>query len=163
MVIVVMAILASLSYVGYTNVSNKANDSAVKSDLANFAKKVRVHYVETGAYVVGGGLDPSLGNGTGNSTAIPGFKFQPAKSSYSTDGQNLSYCAGPRDPGGEVIFRIVSRSKSGKVFEYASDSGMAMLGNFGLQSNSACSGIGYPRTWGYGYYSTNNEWWSWTN
>ncbi len=38
-VIVVVAILASLSYVGYVNVANRSNDSAISSDLSNFAKK----------------------------------------------------------------------------------------------------------------------------
>ena len=38
-VIVVVAILASLSYVGYVNIAYRANDSAISSDLSNFAKK----------------------------------------------------------------------------------------------------------------------------
>ena len=162
-VIVVVAILASLSYVGYVNIANRANDSAISSDLSNFAKKVMIHQVYAGSYVAGGSLNSSAGSETGNSTAMPGFKFQPSKSSYFTGSHNLSYCTGPRESSGVTIFRIVARSKSGKVFEYTSDTGLAMIGNFGVSANVSCTGIGYPRTWAYGYYSTNNEWWSWTN
>ncbi len=38
-VIVVIAILAAISVVAYTGIQNRANDAAVKSDLANAAKK----------------------------------------------------------------------------------------------------------------------------
>ena len=122
-----------------------------------------IHQVDAGSYVAGGSLNSSAGSVIGNSTAIPGFKFQPSKSSYFTGGQNLSYCTGPRESSGVTIFRIVARSKSGKVFEYASDTGLAMIGNFDVYANVSCTGIGYPRSWAYGYYSDNNQWWSWTN
>lgn len=74
-----------------------------------------------------------------------------------------SYGSGSRESSGVTLFRIVARSKSGKVFEYASDTGLAMIGNFGVYANVSCTGIGYPRSWAYGYYSDNNQWWSWTN
>ena len=74
-----------------------------------------------------------------------------------------SYCSGPRESSGVTLFRIVARIKSGKVFEYASDTGLSMIGNFGVSANVRFIGIGYTKTWSYGYYSVNNERWSWIN
>ena len=121
-------------------------------------KKVMIHQVYAGSYVAGGSLNSSAGSETGNATAIPGFKFQPSKSSYFTGSHNLSYCTGPRESSGVTIFRIVARSKSGKVFEYASDTGLAMIENFVVTADVSCTGIVYPKTCVYGYYSVNNEW-----
>ena len=44
-VIVVIAILAAISIVAYTGIQNRANDTAIKNDLANIAKKLEVYKV----------------------------------------------------------------------------------------------------------------------
>ena len=41
-VIVVIAILAAISVVAYTGIQNNAHDTAVKSDLANFANQIQM-------------------------------------------------------------------------------------------------------------------------
>lgn len=47
-VIVVIAVLAGLSYVGYTSISNRAYDSRVASAVAEFEKALRLWSAETG-------------------------------------------------------------------------------------------------------------------
>lgn len=47
-VIVVIAILAAITAVAYTGFQNKAYESTVKSDLANFKKKLEMIVAESG-------------------------------------------------------------------------------------------------------------------
>ena len=49
-VVVVIAILAAISVVAYTNIQNRANDAAIQSYLSNFAKKIQLHHAEYGEY-----------------------------------------------------------------------------------------------------------------
>ena len=49
-VIVVVAILATIAIAAYTNINNRAYDSIVKNDLANLAKKFDLFKVEDGLY-----------------------------------------------------------------------------------------------------------------
>lgn len=49
-VIVVIAILAAISIVAYTGIQNRANDTTVKSDIRNFAGKVREYEAIEGRF-----------------------------------------------------------------------------------------------------------------
>lgn len=49
-VIVVIGILAAISIVAYNGISNSANDSAIKSDLANLSKQFEMFKAEEGRY-----------------------------------------------------------------------------------------------------------------
>lgn len=52
-VIVVIAILAGLSYVGYANMQAKARDSTRLSDIAQIAKALELYYADNGEYPTG--------------------------------------------------------------------------------------------------------------
>ena len=52
-VIVVIAILAGLSYVGYTNIQAKARDSTRLGDIAQITKALELYYIDNGEYPVG--------------------------------------------------------------------------------------------------------------
>lgn len=52
-VIVVIGILAIISLVIYRGIVNRANNAAVMSDLAQFAKQVEIYYLRNGKYPVG--------------------------------------------------------------------------------------------------------------
>lgn len=100
-VIVVIGILAAIVIVAYNGIQNRANDTAVQSDLANFSKKINLINVETGTYPTV--LDSTMG-----------LKF--SRSSYRTTSNNVYYCA---DSTG---FAIAARAKTG-TFMYSSQSG----------------------------------------
>lgn len=168
-VIVVIGILAAISIVAYNGVSNSANDSAIKSDLTNIAKQIQMIHAETGEYPAGGGVRSSSGVITGNSLQFPGFagkKVSVSSSSYSTSGFNLSYCTGPHATTGQQVFRLVSKTKAGKVFTYFSPSGIEEKAWTAIQeqAGTSCDGIGNPHSWSYGYSETTVPYWlGWTS
>lgn len=158
-VIVVIAILAALSYVGYTSISNRAHDSAVKSDLANIAKQIRIYHAEEGRYPEGSRVRPSSEAASGSYFSVPGLVVSTTTSSYhlptAGGAVNLSYCAGVSTDAGGSEFRI---------FAYSSASGLEPLGKgSGVNETNACIGIGYPRSFAYGYDANTNSWSTWVN
>ena len=154
-VIVVVAILAAISVAAYTNIQNRTHDSAIKSDLSQFAKKIQLDAVERGSFMPG--------NSGNDSTKLPGFKFSPTKNSYLQGAgvNNLSYCTGV-DSSGESVFQIQARSKSGQSFRYSSKLGMQELGSVATDRSSACANLTSPN-YSYGYYGVFDRWWSWTD
>ena len=163
-VIVVIAILASITVAAFSGVTNRANDTVIQSDLTNFAKAVNIYApTHLGAFPAGGAT-MNGGTSTGNSTTMIDFTFRPTKTAYRTGSEtNLYYCTGVETSTGQAVFRVAARSKSGNSFRYNSASGMESLGSVAMSSATVCDGISDPKTWGYGYYHTTNTWWSWTN
>ncbi|OYX40679.1 hypothetical protein B7Y94_06130 [Candidatus Saccharibacteria bacterium 32-49-12] len=164
----VIGILAAISIVAYNGVSNKAHDTAVKNDLANFAKKVQMIHAETGEYPAGGMVDPGGGAPTsGAYFSFPGFTFQPSKVAYSQppDGSgaiNVVYCTGPELSSGDPGFRILAKSSSGKNLRYTSAQGVESASVGSITRTLACSGLGFPQSFSYGYGATS-KWAAWTN
>lgn len=105
-VIVVIGILAAITIVAFNGVQNRANDTAVQSDLRQFGSIMGQYKATNGTYPT------SL-------TADMGIKF--SKSAYGVDSQgyNARYC---RNSGTDE-FVMLSNSKSGKYFRYLSSSG----------------------------------------
>lgn len=79
-VIVVIGILAAIVIVAYTGVTNSANESAVKSDMANFAKKVEQFKVLSAS-----------GNYPFSATELDTMQFKFNKNSLITSRNNLYY------------------------------------------------------------------------
>ncbi len=155
-VIVVVGILAAISIIAYNGINNNAYDTAVKSDLANMAKKIQLDAVERGSIILGGSAPPTV-----NSVVFPGFTFPVSKSAYSTAVNNLSYCVGTTTSG-ERTFRIDAQSKSGKMFRYDMLTGLHQKVSGGVNSSSGCSDL-TDTSFSYGYYMNTNTWWAWTN
>lgn len=115
-VIVVIAILASISIVAYNGIQNRAADSSVQSDLKNIGNKIRQNGI----------LDKPYPTNRGDFvTAIEGMTVN--KNSYgahytptSPNGEyNLLFCFyTPSSGSSDVDIRLVAASKSGKVFQY---------------------------------------------
>jgi prepilin-type N-terminal cleavage/methylation domain-containing protein len=161
-VIVVIAILATISIVAYNGIQNRANDSAIQSDLNNFSKKIQLAAATTDEFPAGG-ASRTGGINTGDSTAFTGFTFKPSKNAYMSTESNLYYCTGTEASSGQKIFRILARSKSGNLYSIASNSGIQNIGNVSASLVTVCQGLSDPHTWSYGYYSVNGTWWSWTS
>ena len=160
-VIVVIAILAVISVAVYNGIQDRANDSAIQSDLSSFAKKIQLAAASTGEFPAGGTV---LSSGVGNATTITGFTFNPSKAAYATNVNNLYYCTGTEISSGQRLFRVGAKSKSDNTFVYSSSGGMENRGSEVINSTVVCQGLEGPSTWGYGYNpSPTYGWFSWTN
>ena len=152
-VIVVIAILATITIIGFNGIQNRASDAVIKADLSNIAKKLELAKIDTGHY-------PEL------LAEMPEYKL--TKSAYDAASNNAYYCLDKVNQ----IYSFGARSKSKKGFFQTSN---------GLQEDvlvsgaRTCDAIG--TTWGgagsyvvQGYYSgsyaATNGWypyWSWVD
>jgi general secretion pathway protein G len=124
-VIVVIAILAAITIVAYNGIQNRANDSVIQQDLANYAKKAELFRIDDAS-----NLYP------GSGTNLATLQVKATQSAYDTSYYNLYYCvSGARDK-----FTFVARSKSGTLF-YASSQGKGNSGNLSINVARACATI----------------------
>ncbi len=125
-VIVVIAILAAITIVAYTGVQNRANDTTVQSDLANFAKKMELLKVDDGRYP-----NPL--------TTAMGFSF--SRSAYTPDNQGatLRYCYNSSTD----TYVLMARSKSGDMYKAINGE---VTPNGYAHGYSVCSTIGLTNT-----------------
>lgn len=98
-VIVVIGILAAITIVAFNGVQNRANDTAVRSDLASMAKKIEYEAADSS------GVYPFP------LTASMDLKF--SKGSYRTAENNLYYCVNTSTN----QYAAGARSKSNKQFK----------------------------------------------
>ena len=122
-VIVTIAILASIVVVAYNGTQDKANDSAVKSDLRGIADKIEAFRAGSSARQYPAATQAEL-------QAI----IQVSKGSYS-DGNasgSMSYCRNDTD------FTVLGRSKSKNAFVISSQGGLKQV-TFSGNINDQCA------------------------
>lgn len=114
-VVVVIAILASISAVAYNGVTGRANDISVQTDLDNMSKTLLMSGIDTGTYPY-------------DESTLSAAKIRVSKNAYGSHlvaggmQYNTLYCStisGYRPAG----FAFVGASKSGNVFVYKSAAG----------------------------------------
>ena len=123
-VIVVIAVLAAIVVVAYNGIQNRANDSAVQSDLRSMGQKAMATMIATGA--------PPVATNTAALSDI----IKPSKASYMTRSAiSFIYCTAPDR------FAFVAMSKSGNVYVFHSQNGSVYQGgNWGGSGGSgSCS------------------------
>ncbi len=104
-VIVVIAILAAIAIAAYSSITNRAYDTAVRSDFANFIKKYETIRVLNSA------------NQYSDPTAAMGFSF--SKDAYMTGRNNMYLCINPE----RNQYAISAQSRSGESFRYSTLTG----------------------------------------
>lgn len=143
-VVVVIAILATITIVSYNGIQRSAAESAIKSDLHNFAQKMELYNAENGAY-------PAI------LSADMGISF--SRNMYGNDyqGYNLRYCINTDTN----QYIIIANSKEGKYFRYTSDGGLeSVAAAYGW---SVCSQVGLVQK-NPSYNGLNGSTWaSWVN
>lgn len=105
-VIVVIAILATISIVAYNGIQNRAYDTAVQNDLRTLSKKYELYKIDTatGTYPYGSVL------GTGTNT---GISMTFSYGSYQAgNAYNVLNCI----TSGGFNYAVLAQSKSGKYF-----------------------------------------------
>ena len=147
-VIVVIAILAAISIAAYTNISNRANDAAVQSDLKGLATKLEMSRAESGQY-----LSANIATGQ-----LATLDFKRTKTAYQDVNGNLSYCS---DGDSASRYAIAGLSKSGKIYYISSEnaSPQRYTGEQGVFS--VCLGIIPGLTTNYRGYTPEEGWRNW--
>lgn len=147
-VIVVIAIMAVISVVAYNGIQNRANDSAVSSDISAMRKAVELAKVDLGRYPQAVGEFPS--------------NFKLNKSVYDTNQNNIYYIT----DGATDTYAFGLRSKSLKGY-ILTNSGV--LENVSVSANATAAAIGL--TWGTATFQRQgftapSSWspsWNWTS
>lgn len=156
-VIVVIAILAAITIVAYNGIQNRANDSAVASDLTSIAKKVELWKVDNGTY------PPNLNTAL---TSDPLYNVKVDKSAYSTATHNLVYCT--LSP--YTSYAVIAVSKSGNPFYVLNSSkptqytGTQSGSGWIVAANTSCPDAlpGSSAAGAVGYNSGTSTWATWT-
>lgn len=136
-VIVVIAILASISVVAYNGIQSRANDSTVQSNLNSFAKTLAIQNVDSGTY-------PEV------FSAINNYRAKLSRDAYDQGTFNMPYCLSADGRS----YMMLGRSKSGKMWSIGSTGG---LREFTGTWNSGgghliCNAQGFTTgTWSWGY------------
>ena len=127
-VIVVIAILAAIAIAAYSGITNRAYDTAVRSDFANFIKKYETIRVLNSA------------NQYSSPTAAMGFSF--SKDAYITGRNNMYLCINPE----RNQYAISAQSRSGKEFSYSTLTGIVenIPGDAGMDSTCIAAGTTSP-------------------
>lgn len=145
-VIVVIAILAAITVVAYNGIQNRAHNTSIQSDLANFAKKIELVKADTGTYPA-------------TLTATMGFSF--SKNSYGRDFQdrNIRYCYNSATDS----YILMANSKSGTYYKVQNSVVSTTPGTYGW---GVCSHIGLVETNPSqdGFFATRTpQWDTWAN
>ena len=139
-VIVVIGILAAIVIVAFNGVQNRANDTALQTDVRNYTNKVMQFNALNGRYPY-----PN----TGNELPTLGVKFSPSTlSALNPTSNNMLYCGNNSTGAG---FAIIGSAKSGTKYITTSDNTSPQIFTGTLGGGSAtCTAI-----------STNYTTWQW--
>ncbi len=148
-VIVIIAILAAITIVAYNGIQNRANDTAIRSDLTTMAKQVSLFYAEFSDYPT----SAEFFNGTNGMSQV-----KISKPSYNTTAYNFYYCT---DVGVNSKFGIAIRSKSGQTYTISSTSGITTTAT-APSWNASCGAFGETvvgnTDFNYGYNFATTSW-----
>ena len=166
-VIVVIAILASISVVAYAGIQNRANDTAVQSDISNYAKKVMLAHAESGEYPAGRSTASPIGVGD----------FPLSKDSYLVSDSagnalnNFYYCVGTVSGTPAFAVGAVSKSNTRYYHSYLQGNVQQYTGSWNGVSSGICPSMlpGLEAGWSFSYGHGRNtgsggspSWHSWT-
>src|SRR3990167_5735339 len=131
-VIVVIGILAAIVIVAYQGVTNRANDSAIKSDLKSLSNKLQIFYTHNDEY-------PST------TAQLESLGFKASRGSYDETTGNMLYCA--ITAGANARFVVAAKSKSKAQFTHSSGgSGQTYTGAWTGAHGTDCKIYGIPDT-----------------
>lgn len=128
-VIVIIAILAAITIVAYNGIQNRANDTAIKSDLNAMSKQIMLFQADNGQYPTAAQFMSATGV-----TSL----MRISKSAYNTTAYNFYYCT---DTTIYSKWGIAIRSKSGQTFTISSTNGIATTAT-APSWNAACGAFG---------------------
>lgn len=153
-VIVVIAILASISIVAYTGIQNRANDAAVQNDLRTLSKKFELFKIDNSLDRYPYGTTLGTGTNTGISMTFSQGAYQISGNMY-----NVLNCM----TGSGATYAVLAQSKSGKYFTVGSaDSTVKeVTDSVGLANGNSCTTILASSAASGTAYDSSNGWRNW--
>lgn len=153
-VIVVIAILAAISIVAYNGIQDRANDAAIQTNLASFAKKLEVYKTTSdndqypASFTVSGMDSPSIAKGSYGNNYVTS-----TNSEY-----NLLYCRNNNGGPANTKYAIYAASKSGKVFMVTNDKAVSISSRTALTTaGTLCpEGLGSSSYFASWYYNAGS-------
>jgi len=151
-VLVVIGILATVVFVGYSQVTSNASDVAVKSDLQKIDDAMKVYKLDNGVYPESGGALVGLG-----------IKLNP-DAYYMDNAANVYLCV-KQD---RSEYAVVAMSKSGKRFVLVSEKGLSDYAGSAVwteslaNANATCSSIDPTYTINNTFGLKGDQWQAWT-
>lgn len=143
-VIVVIGILAAITIVAFNGVQDRTYNTAVQSDLSNFAKKMGLYQAENSSYPLALSITMDI-------------RF--SRNVYNTNLNNLYYCA---DSAG-LNYAMTAQSKTGTAYVISSQNGLKTYTG-GWSGSTTCTTNGFLstdfRNHGYNTATTPN-WQAW--
>lgn len=119
-VIVVIAILASISVVSYRGVQGRAHDASIYSDLKNFSDLIEIAKSDNG-----GAYPTTVG-------ALNNLGVKRSSGSYASSNYSLQYCSYGTN------FVIAGESKSGSTYYFSSSAGTILKRTNNPRSSDWC-------------------------
>ncbi len=144
-VIVIIGILAAITTVAYNGIQGRANDSAIKSDLANIAKQLETIKVT------------STNTTYPTSGELAGDKLTVAKGSYEKSRNNLYYCRTTDN----VYYAVGAVSTSGKNFYLVNGNVSESVGVWGSSTCDQLASFGATTGATSGFNSVDGTWATW--
>lgn len=154
-VIVVIAILASIGFVSVSALQKNAHDTSVQNDLSNIAKKIKMYHATYGVYPAGNAQLTTAGLKINKGSY--GSHYNNGSGSY-----NLLYCRMPAAAPTE--FALVAYSTTGNGYQISKDGTLGKYtgpktGSLAMCASAGVTITGSERDWFY----DNGTWQSYTN
>lgn len=144
-VIVIIGILAAITIVAYNGIQGRANDSVIRSDLANIAKQL-----ETIKAV-------SSTSGYPTTTELVSNKLSASKNAYEKSRNNLYYCRTTDN----MNYAVGAVSTSGKNFFLVNGTVTESTNVWGSTTCDQLTSFGATTGAGSGYDNPTNTWATW--
>lgn len=142
-VVVVIAILAAITFVAFNGIQNRAYETTIQSDLSANGKIITNYINEKGSV-------PFVAQ-------FPGLGIRASKSAYLTSRNNMYFCMNATTQD----FAMVSITKSGKSYKYINGSVSEISGQpYGADT---CALIGGSNPFGGYDQSGGTLWQTWVN
>lgn len=132
-VVVVIAIVASLAIIGFGAIRNKAYDTSVQNDLSSIAKKIKMYHATYSVYPAGSAQLAEAGIKVNKSSF--GSHYDNGSGTF-----NLLYCRMPAAAPTE--FALVAYSRTGNAFQYSKDGTLGKYTGSKTGSVAMCAGAG---------------------
>ena len=127
-VIVVIAILAAISIVAYNGIQNRANDTAIKNDLAQAHKKLEIYRVDKTNFPSANDIDELIL-----------VDFRASKNAYIVTGENYYYC---KDLDSDRYALIAQSKSGGKFYIDSTNPSVRSFGSSIWGVNNVCPVVG---------------------
>ncbi len=156
-VVVVIAILAAITIIGYNGIQNRANDSSVQADLRQLSTKLQAYYIDNGSYPQS---EAQLGT---MNLRISRGAFGKNASTTTTGEYNLLYCRPqPADP---TKYALLASSKSGNLYQLM-DGSMTIVSRErwdweNVSSAAVCTSVGVVTSASQVWFYHSSNWQPW--